>query len=56
MDLDSLPMPAWDLLPDISKYYQPANHSFIRLPAGSLVTSRGCPGKCTFCDKSIWYF
>lgn len=21
MDLDSLPMPAWDLLPDISKYY-----------------------------------
>lgn len=53
-DLDLLPMPAWDLLPDIIKYYQPAADSINRFPASSLVTSRGCPGRCTFCDRSVF--
>jgi radical SAM superfamily enzyme YgiQ (UPF0313 family) len=40
-------MAAYHLLP-MSKYY-PAVGSYKRLPAVSMVTSRGCPGKCTFC-------
>lgn len=53
-DLDTLPLPAWDLLPDLTRYYRGAAHSFLRLPSSSLITSRGCPGKCTFCDRSVF--
>ena len=47
VDLDTLPLPAYHLLP-MKKYY-PAVGSYKRLPVMSIVTSRGCPGKCTFC-------
>ena len=47
VNLDELPLPAYHLLP-MSKYY-PAVGSYKRLPAMNVVTSRGCPGKCTFC-------
>jgi len=50
-DLDNLPIPAYHLLP-IDKY-KPAKGSYKRLPAMSMITSRGCPGKCTFCSKTL---
>lgn len=50
-NLDILPMPAFDLLP-IHKY-KPAKGSYKQLPAMSMLTSRGCPGKCTFCSKPL---
>lgn len=53
-DLDSLPMPAWDLLPDLARYYCPPVHTLKRIPAALLVTSRGCPGECVFCDRSVF--
>lgn len=53
-NLDTLPMPAWDLLPNLAKYYQPAADTILRLPSTSMVTSRGCSGKCTFCDRSVF--
>ncbi len=46
-DLDALPMAAYHLLP-MDRYF-PAVGSYKNLPAISMVTSRGCPGKCTFC-------
>ncbi len=46
-DLDSLPFPAYHLLP--MKLYRPTLGSYKRLPAVSIITTRGCPGKCTFC-------
>ena len=51
MDLDSLPYPAWDLLPSIHKYYKPSPHSYLKLPSTSLMSSRGCNGTCTFCAR-----
>lgn len=51
MNLDALPYPAYDLLP-MDKYY-PAKGSYRRLPAISMLTSRGCPGRCTFCNKTL---
>jgi anaerobic magnesium-protoporphyrin IX monomethyl ester cyclase len=53
-DLDELPLPAWDLLPNLVKYYQPAADSLYRSPATLLITSRGCPGQCIFCEKSVF--
>lgn len=53
-NLDTLPFPAWDLLPDITKYYFPPADSINRLPSTSLITSRGCPGKCIFCNRTIF--
>ena len=45
-DWDSLPMPAYDLLPSLKNY-------FINTPHGSpfttLYTSKGCPFSCIFC-------
>jgi len=50
-DLDALPYPAWDLLPDLAKHYKPSPHSYRRLPSSSLMSSRGCNGTCTFCAR-----
>lgn len=51
-DLDTLPMPAWDLLP-MTAYRAHNWHCFDRIenrqPYGLLYTSLGCPFRCTFC-------
>jgi radical SAM superfamily enzyme YgiQ (UPF0313 family) len=52
-DLDWLPFPALDLLPDLQSSYIPAYFSVKRTPASGFITTRGCPGRCTFCANSI---
>jgi len=53
-NLDSLPLPAWDMLPQFPKNYNPPAFRYKNLPAAYLVTSRGCPMTCTFCDRSVF--
>lgn len=53
-DLDLLPNPAWDLLERFPEHYLPAPFKVRRFPAASLVTSRGCPNQCIFCDRSVF--
>jgi len=53
-DLDALPLPAWDLLPDLAATYAPSPQSVHRLPSTILFTSRGCPYHCSFCDRSVF--
>lgn len=48
-NLDEIGMPAYHLLP-MSKYY-PAVGAYKRLPAISMLGTRGCPGRCTFCYR-----
>jgi len=52
-DLNTLPFPARELLPELSKY-SPTPASYRRLPLATLMTSRGCPMQCKFCDRSIF--
>jgi anaerobic magnesium-protoporphyrin IX monomethyl ester cyclase len=52
-DLDTIPPPARHLLPPLSAY-SPTPASYRRLPLAVLMTSRGCPYQCTFCDRKVF--
>lgn len=51
-DLDTLPMPAWDLI-DIEPYRTiwKNHHGYFSL---NIATTRGCPYKCNWCAKPIY--
>ena len=49
-DLNTLPMPAYDLFP-MTKY---VGHTYWK-PFAEMMTSRGCPGKCHFCYEWALY-
>lgn len=55
-DLDALAQPAYDLLPFIEEYTEKSMHagrmggkSVSQLRSVAIMTTRGCPMKCTFC-------
>lgn len=50
MDLDTIPFPARGLF-NMRKYFEsPNSHGFYKkTPYTQMITSRGCPNKCTFC-------
>lgn len=55
-DLDELPFPARHLL-DMDAYdrHSSAHSGFKQKPYASLISSRGCPAKCTFCSiELLW--
>lgn len=55
-DLDELPFPARHLL-DMKAYNRlsSAHSGFKQKPYASLISSRGCPAKCTFCSiELLW--
>ncbi|MDI6780753.1 MAG: radical SAM protein [bacterium] len=45
-DIDTIPFPARHLLKNFYSYIPP---DAIASPATSIMTSRGCPGRCTYC-------
>ncbi len=51
-NLDEMPVPAYHLLP--MKRYKPSLGNYKRLPAMSMITTRGCPGRCTFCYTGLF--
>jgi radical SAM superfamily enzyme YgiQ (UPF0313 family) len=48
-DLDSLGLPAWDLLKPEIQTLAPHGAFVRRLPVVPVITTRGCPFPCTFC-------
>ena len=53
-DLDTLPFPAYELLDGFPKGYHLPLFSYIRSPGATMVTSRGCPYQCSYCDRSVF--
>lgn len=55
-DLDSLPMPAWDLMMDDLKeinWLSRKSPFLMRRPLAHIITSRGCPNNCAFCAVKV---
>ncbi len=50
-DLDKIPFPDYSLLP-MNKYTLPASRRLTNKKVGSVITSRGCVYKCTFCSHN----
>lgn len=53
-DLDSLPFPAYHLLPNFPRLYKLPLFSYPRSPNTSIISSRGCPYACSYCDRSVF--
>jgi len=53
-DLDSLPLPAWDLLPDLHRYYKPPAWSLNQDTSMLIISSRGCSNACIYCDRGCF--
>ena len=53
-DLDSLPFPAYDQLPGFPDLYELPLFSSINAPGATMITSRGCPYQCSYCDRSVF--
>lgn len=52
-DLDRVPFPARHLLPPLARY-RPTPASYRNLPLAVIMTSRGCPSGCVFCDRAVF--
>lgn len=52
-NLDSLPFPAWDLMPPSQYRIVPILEPAQAFPVAPIMTSRGCPFNCSFCASNI---
>jgi radical SAM superfamily enzyme YgiQ (UPF0313 family) len=53
-DLDTLPFPAYHLLPNFPQKYKLPLFSYSKSPNTSIISSRGCPYACSYCDRSVF--
>ncbi len=53
-NLDTLPFPAYEKLSGFPKGYRLPLFSYIQTPGATMVTSRGCPYQCSYCDRSVF--
>jgi radical SAM superfamily enzyme YgiQ (UPF0313 family) len=53
-ELDSLPFPAYDKLEGFPQSFEAALFNYPRSPSATIISSRGCPYQCSYCDRSVY--
>ncbi|MCJ7772368.1 MAG: B12-binding domain-containing radical SAM protein [Desulfobacterales bacterium] len=53
-NLDELPFPSYEKLNGFPEKYHLPLFSYIHKPGATMITSRGCPYQCSFCDRSVF--
>lgn len=54
LDLDTLPFPAYEKLEGFPNSYKLPLFSYPKAPNSTVITSRGCPYTCSYCDRSVF--
>lgn len=54
IELDALPFPAYEKLAGFPGQYHLPLFSYVRTPGATMITSRGCPYQCSYCDRSVF--
>lgn len=52
--LDDLPPPAYHLLEGFPHKYEGALFNYPKAPTATMISSRGCPYDCSYCDRSVF--
>jgi anaerobic magnesium-protoporphyrin IX monomethyl ester cyclase len=53
-DLDQLPFPAYEKLAGYPQQYHLPLFSYVKRYGATMITSRGCPFTCSFCDRTVF--
>lgn len=53
-DLDELPFPAYEKLPGFPRDYHLPLFAYEKRYGSTMITSRGCPYTCSFCDRTVF--
>ena len=53
-ELDDLPFPAYEKLAGFPREYHLPLFSYVHAPGATMITSRGCPYQCSYCDRSVF--
>jgi anaerobic magnesium-protoporphyrin IX monomethyl ester cyclase len=54
LDLDTLPFPAYEKLDGYPEAYRLPIFNYPTTPNSSCTSSRGCPYRCAYCDRSVF--
>lgn len=52
--LDDLPFPAYSALEGFPQKYEAPLFNYPKAPTATIISSRGCPYQCTYCDRSVF--
>ncbi len=54
LNIDELPFPDYGKLEGFPKRYRLPIFNYPRSPATTMISSRGCPYQCSYCDRSVF--
>ena len=54
IDLDDLPFPAYEMIEGFPAAYSLPIFNYPKAPNTSCISSRGCPYRCSYCDRSVF--
>ncbi|MCX5694862.1 MAG: radical SAM protein [Candidatus Omnitrophica bacterium] len=52
--MDKLPFPAYQALEGFPKRFAGALFNYPKFPVATIISSRGCPYQCSYCDRSVY--